>query len=84
VIPASSISIGLARQTVFDNGGVVAPCWPVTVTVKAIPDEPGFSGAGRFKASARSTGRPSLGEAATLRFRVEGTGSLKWIDRGRS
>jgi hypothetical protein len=56
---------------------------PLTVDVKPIPDEPGFSGAvGRFKASARlDRDALSLGEAATLRFTVEGTGNLKWVDR---
>jgi hypothetical protein len=56
----------------------------VSITVEPLPDAPGFSGAvGRFKATA-SLDRDSvpLGEAATLRFRVEGTGNLKWIDRG--
>ncbi len=57
---------------------------PLTVTVEALPDAVGFSGAvGRFRASA-SLDRDvvPLGEAATLRFRVEGTGNLKWIERG--
>lgn len=38
---------------------------------------------GRFKATA--TAEPAalrLGEAATVRFRVEGVGNLKWVDRG--
>jgi BatD DUF11 like domain len=83
-IPSSTLSIAIARQSVFDQGGVVQrPTQPVTVDVKPIPDEPGFSGAvGRFKATA-SVDRSSLafGEAATLRFKVEGSGNLKWIDR---
>jgi hypothetical protein len=56
---------------------------PVVVVAEAIPDEPGFSGAvGRFQATATlDRSALALGEAATLRFRVEGTGNLKWLDR---
>jgi hypothetical protein len=84
-VPAATFRIGLARQGFFDAGGVVERSTaPFTVTVEPLPDAPGFSGAvGRFRASA-SLDRDTvpLGEAATLRFRVEGTGNLKWIDRG--
>lgn len=84
-IPASVFRIGLQRTGFFDAGGSVErKTKPITVTVEPLPDAPGFSGAvGRFKASA-SLDRDSvpLGEAATLRFKVEGTGNLKWIDRG--
>jgi hypothetical protein len=84
-IPGATFRIGLARQGFFDAGGVVERATkPLTVTVEPLPDAPGFSGAvGRFKASA-SLDRDSvpLGEAVTLRFRVEGTGNLKWIERG--
>ena len=57
---------------------------PCTITVEPLPDAPGFAGAvGRFRPRRASTATPSRsGEAATLRFRVEGTGNLKWIDRG--
>ena len=84
-IPAATFRIGLARQGFFDAGGVVERSTaPLAVTVEPLPDAPGFAGAvGRFRASA-SLDRDTvpLGEAATLRFRVEGTGNLKWIDRG--
>jgi hypothetical protein len=84
-IPAATFRIGLARQGFFDSGGAVERATqPLTVTVEALPDVAGFSGAvGRFRASA-SLDRDvvPLGEAATLRFRVEGTGNLKWIERG--
>jgi hypothetical protein len=84
-IPASVFRIGLARTGFFDAGGAVERATkPVAITVEPLPDAPGFSGAvGRFKATA-SLDRDAvpLGEAATLRFRVEGTGNLKWIDRG--
>jgi hypothetical protein len=84
-IPKSVFRIGLARTGFFDAGGAVERATnPVSVAVDPLPDAPGFSGAvGRFRATA-SLDREAvpLGEAATLRFRVEGTGNLKWIDRG--
>ena len=82
-IPATTIKLAIPRQSIFDGGFVVERSTkPVTVNVKPIPEAPGFSGAvGRFKASS-SVDRPTLalGEAATLRFRVEGSGNLKWVD----
>lgn len=84
-IPATAFRIAIARTGLFDSGGAVERSTrPVTVQVEPLPDSPGFSGAvGRFRATA-SLDREAvpLGEAATLRFRVEGTGNLKWIDRG--
>jgi hypothetical protein len=83
-IPPASFRIGLARQGFFDDGGVVERTTkPVIVTVAPLPDAPGFSGAvGRFRTSATlDRDAVPLGEAATLRFRVEGTGNLEWIDR---
>jgi hypothetical protein len=84
-LPAASFRIGLPRQSFFDAGGVVERSTkPITITVDPLPDAPGFSGAvGRFTTSA-SLDREvvPLGEAATLRFRVQGTGNLKWIDKG--
>lgn len=84
-IPAATLKITIPRQGFFDSGATVQRATrPVTVEVLPIPDEPGFRGAvGRFRATA-ALDRPSLalGEAATLRFKVEGTGNLKWIDRG--
>jgi BatD DUF11 like domain len=55
----------------------------VAVTVDPIPETPGFSGAvGRFRVAASvDKTKLALGEAATLRFKVEGTGNLKWIDK---
>jgi hypothetical protein len=85
VIPASRFKVGLARAGFFDAGGSVERATkPVSIEVEPLPDAPGFAGAvGRFRAAA-SLDRDvvPLGEAATLRFRVEGTGNLKWIDRG--
>jgi len=83
-IPPTTIRLAIARQSLFDAGFVAERSTkPITVEVKPIPDAPGFSGAvGRFKASS-AVDRPtlSLGEAATLRFKVEGSGNLKWVDR---
>ncbi|HEX6736698.1 MAG TPA: BatD family protein, partial [Vicinamibacteria bacterium] len=83
-VPAATLRVGLGRQSFFDTGGSVQRSTkPFTLHVRPVPEEPGFSGAvGRFKASA-SLDRQSLplGEAATLRFRVEGSGNLKWIDK---
>jgi hypothetical protein len=83
-IPASTFRIGIAGTGFFDAGGVVERATkPLTVAVDPLPNAPGFTGAvGRFRTSA-TLDRASvpLGEAAMLRFRVEGTGNLKWIDR---
>jgi BatD DUF11 like domain len=83
-IPPSTMKIGTVPLGFFDSGVVVERSTkPVTIDVKPIPDEPGFTGAvGRFRASARlDRDSLALGEAATLRFSVEGTGNLKWVDR---
>jgi hypothetical protein len=84
-LPAATLRVGVAAQTFFDQGfEVTRTTEPVTVEVKPIPETPGFSGAvGRFTASA-AIDHPevALGEAATLRFKVEGRGNLKWVDRG--
>jgi hypothetical protein len=85
-VPAATFLIGVPRQGFFDVGSAGLPrsSQAVAIDVDPIPEEPGFSGAvGRFRATA-SLDKPSvaLGEAATLRFRVEGSGNLKWIDKG--
>jgi hypothetical protein len=84
-LPPATFRVGIARQGFFDAGGAVERSTkPVTITVLPLPDAPDFSGAvGRFEATA-SVDRDvvPLGEAATLRFRVSGTGNLKWVDRG--
>jgi len=84
-LPPATFRVGIARQGFFDAGGAVERSTkPVTITVLPLPDAPGFSGAvGRLEASA-SVDRAvvPLGEAVTLRFRVSGTGNLKWVDRG--
>jgi len=84
-IPPATLRIGVAAQTFFDQGfEVTRTTEPVTVEVKPIPETSGYSGAvGHFTASA-AIDHPTvaLGEAATLRFKVEGRGNLKWVDRG--
>jgi hypothetical protein len=83
-IPPATLRIALAARGFFDDGQVVERATrPVTVTVNPLPDAPDFSGAvGRFEARATlDKDTVALGEAALLRFRVEGTGNLKWIDR---
>jgi hypothetical protein len=84
-LPAASFKVNLARQGFFDTGGVVERATkPLTITVDPLPEADGFSGAvGRFAATAAlDHEKVPLGDAATLRFRVEGTGNLKWIERG--
>jgi len=84
-IPRATLRIQVSPQSFFDAGGVVSRATqPMTIDVKPIPEEPGFSGAvGRFKTRA-SMDRTDLafGDAATLRFEIEGSGNLKWVDRG--
>jgi hypothetical protein len=83
-IPAATMRIGIPSRGFFDTGGVVERTTKATtIAVDPLPDGPGFSGAvGRFRTST-SLDRDAvpLGEAATLRFRLEGIGNLKWIDR---
>jgi BatD DUF11 like domain len=86
-IPVTNLRLGLPRQSFFDSGGVVERATKeVVVNVDPIPETAGFSGAvGRFRVAA-TIDKPklALGEAATLRFKVEGTGNLKWIDKAPS
>jgi hypothetical protein len=85
-IPALTLRISLGRQSLFDTGDMVERSTrPLKLEVEPLPATAAdFSGAvGRFKVSAAAL-PPSLrlGEAATVRFRVEGVGNLKWVDRG--
>jgi len=87
-IPAATFKVAVPQGGFFGpipGGDAVVPrsTRPIAVTVKALPNAADFSGAvGRLKASA-AIDRSSLaiGEAATVRLRVEGTGNLKWIDK---
>jgi hypothetical protein len=84
-IPPATFHVGVAPRGFFDAGdrSVTRTSDAVTVTVLPIPEEPGFAGAvGKFRATATlDKADVALGEAATLRFRVEGSGNLKWIDK---
>lgn len=84
-VPPATFHIGIAPRGFFDAGDRTATrsSDAVTVTALPIPEEPGFQGAvGKFKATATvDKSSVALGEAATLRFRVEGSGNLKWIDK---
>lgn len=84
-IPPLKVRVALARQSLFDNSMVVERSTkPVKIKVEALPAAVSAQGAvGRFKVE--TTAEPSslrLGDAATVRFRVEGTGNLKWVEKG--
>ena len=57
---------------------------PVKLKVEALPAAAEAPGAvGRFKVETTAEPRSlRLGDAATVRFRVEGTGNLKWVEKG--
>ena len=85
-IPEATLRLGVQRGGFFDPGplAVERRTKPVTITAEALPSEPGFSGAvGRFQARATlDKASVALGEAATLRFEVSGSGNLEWIEQG--
>jgi hypothetical protein len=83
-IPGTTLRIVLPARGFFDDGQVVERATkPLSIEVEPLPDVAGFSGAvGEFQAHATLDKETvALGEAALLRFRVDGTGNLKWIDR---
>lgn len=88
-IPAAGFRLGIPQR-----GGFFDPAFgrtsvvtrrtePVRIHVEALPSEPGFAGAvGKLRAQATlDRAAVAVGEAATLRFRVQGTGNLRWIDK---
>lgn len=82
-IPASTFRLGIASGGFFQrNSNIERTVQPVTIEVLPLPEAPGFRGAvGQFRSSATlDKTRIELGDAATLRFRIEGRGNLKWID----
>jgi len=84
-IPPATFRVNLARLSVFDQGGAVERSTePLTVTADPVPAGADASGAvGEFQvAAALDRSSVGLGEAATLRFTVEGSGNLKWVERG--
>ncbi len=83
-IPPVRFRLNLARMSFFDTGGTVERATqPLTLDVEPLPEEPGFTGAvGEFDVKASlDRDAVALGEAATLRFTVQGRGNLKWVDR---
>jgi hypothetical protein len=85
-IPPVRLRLSVARGTDFfmhpASAVVERRTEAIPLTAEPLPAE-GFGGAvGSFRVSA-TLDRSSvpLGEAATLRFRVEGRGNLKWIDQ---
>ncbi|MCU0242116.1 MAG: BatD family protein [Vicinamibacteria bacterium] len=85
-LPAVTFRVTIPQQSFFDPGPtrVDRATKPITVTVSALPTETGFTGAvGTLRATATlDKNRLTIGEAATLCFRVEGSGNLKWIEPG--
>ncbi len=86
-IPPARFRIGLPRQIGFLADPQAAQLVQrsanaVEITALPLPEEAGFAGAvGSFRAVA-ALDRPALalGEAATLRFKVSGSGNLKWVE----
>ncbi|MCU0292126.1 MAG: BatD family protein [Thermoanaerobaculaceae bacterium] len=89
-IPAVRFRLGIPqRQDFFDPfpGGasvVNRATEPLRITVDPIPAAPGMAGAvGQLQATATlDRNVVQVGEAATLRFKVAGTGNLRWIEHG--
>jgi len=85
-IPPATFRVVLARMSFFDAGAstVDRSTQPLTLTSDPVPTGPESSGAvGDFQVSAGlDRTAVGLGEAATLRFTVEGSGNLKWVERG--
>jgi hypothetical protein len=87
-VPPTTFRIAVPRAAgFFANMGPPAvisrATEPVQVQVKPIPDGAGLSGAvGRFSAvTTLDHDAIALGDAATVRFTVEGRGNLKWVDK---
>jgi hypothetical protein len=87
-IPALGFKIAVARGGGFfdpmsGTAVVERTTKPVALTALPIPQTPDFSGAvGHFTASADlDKTQVAIGDAATLRFSVKGSGNLKWVDR---
>ncbi|HLA76762.1 MAG TPA: BatD family protein [Vicinamibacteria bacterium] len=84
-LPSVGFKIRLPRRSLFDAGGEIERTTkPVTITALTLPEAPGFSGAvGRFEVQASlDRSEVALGDAATLRIKVQGRGNLKWVEKG--
>ncbi|MBP7148893.1 MAG: protein BatD [Acidobacteria bacterium] len=81
-IPASEFKIAL-RRGFFGDAELTRSTKPIEITAEPVPATAGFSGAvGRFRANATiDRDDLAIGDAATVRFRIEGTGNLEWVDR---
>jgi len=88
-IPSAGFRLGIPQRGGFFDPGfgrtavISRRTDPVKVTVDPLPSGPSFGGAvGTLRAST-SLDRAvvEVGEAATLRFAIAGTGNLRWIDR---
>lgn len=89
-IPAARFRLGVPQRPAFFDGfpggttTITRATEPLRITVDPLPVAEGMSGAvGQLQVTA-ALDRDSVqvGEAATLRFRVAGTGNLKWIEHG--
>jgi hypothetical protein len=85
-IPPATFRVVMSRMAFFDAGPTTVDrsTQPLTLTADPVPGGPDSSGAvGDFQVTA-TLDRPAvgLGEAATLRFTVAGSGNLKWVERG--
>ncbi|MGV8040490.1 MAG: BatD family protein [Thermoanaerobaculaceae bacterium] len=88
-IPSAAFRLGIPQRGGFFDPGfgrtavISRRTEPVKINVDPLPSHPSFGGAvGTLRAST-SLDRAvvEVGEAATLRFSIEGTGNLRWIDR---
>ena len=87
-IPPAAMRMGVMRQVGFfpdpaSQGQLVSRTTnPLEITVKPLPDDPLFTGAvGSFHvASTLDRADLAIGDAATLRLRVEGRGNLKLVE----
>lgn len=88
-IPSATFRLGIPQRGGFFDPGfgrtavITRRTDPVKVTVDTLPNEPAFGGAVGTLRAAASLDRAvvEVGEAATLRFSIEGTGNLRWIDK---
>lgn len=80
-VPAATFRIGFPRESLFDPPRPPAERSSEPLTVQVAPLPEGAAAVGAFRAEA-SVDRNvvALGEAVTLRFKVSGTGNLKWVD----
>jgi hypothetical protein len=92
-VPALSFRIAVPAMTRMDpffspvpgpNSIVTRASRPLIINAKPLPASPSFSGAvGSFRLTLTSDRQTlAIGDAASVRVRVEGEGNLKWVERG--